>query len=98
MSQRLISLNDDLRRLRDDGYEVAVVAGHLVVSHVPYVDAARQVRYGTVVSALELSGDVTVKPALMSPTSPVATRATRPAPRCPCSSSTDSRHIRSPVS
>jgi hypothetical protein len=62
MSQRLISRNDDLRRLRDDGYQVAVAAGHLVVSHVPYVDAARQVRYGTLVSVLELSGDVTVKP------------------------------------
>jgi len=62
MSQRLISRNDDLRRLRDDGYQVAVVAGHLVVSRVPYVDAARQVRYGMLVSVLELSGDVTAKP------------------------------------
>src|ERR1022692_4242400 len=62
MSQRLISLNDDLRRLRDDGYEVAVVAGHLIVSRVPYVNASRQVGYGILVSRLELSGDITVKP------------------------------------
>jgi hypothetical protein len=62
MSQRLISLNPDLRRLRDDGYQVAVVVGHLVVSHVPYVNAYQQVSYGILVSRLELSGDVTVKP------------------------------------
>jgi ThiF family len=50
------------QRLRDDDYELAVVAGHLVISHVPYVDGARQVRYGTLVSVLDLSGDQTIKP------------------------------------
>jgi hypothetical protein len=62
MSQQLISRSADLRRLRDEGYEVAVVGGHLTVGHVPYVDAARQVRYGTLISELTLAGDVTIKP------------------------------------
>jgi hypothetical protein len=62
MSPPLISRSADLRRLRDEGYEVAVVGGHLTVGHVPYVDGAQQVRYGTLVSELTLAGDVTGQP------------------------------------
>ncbi|NUR31442.1 MAG: ThiF family adenylyltransferase, partial [Catenulispora sp.] len=62
MSQRQISLSDDLRRLRDEGYEVAVIGGYLVLTHVPYVTGARNVRYGTLVSELTLRGDVTTRP------------------------------------
>ncbi len=62
MSQRRISLSDDLVRLREDGYEVRWIADHLVVEHVPYVTSAREVAYGRLVSTLELSGEVTVKP------------------------------------
>lgn len=58
MSERLISRSEDVRRLRDEGYEVAVIAGHLVVSHVPHVDRVRTVHYGSLVSELTLSGDL----------------------------------------
>lgn len=63
MSQRLISLSDDLRRLRDNGYEVDIVAGHVILTHVPYVTAGRRVEYGTLVSELTMRGDVTTRPA-----------------------------------
>jgi len=62
MSQRLISRSWDLCRLRDEGFEVAVAGGHLIVGHVPYVDNARQVRHGTLISELTLNGDVTCQP------------------------------------
>jgi hypothetical protein len=62
MSRQLISRSPDLKRLQDDGYEVAVKAGFLVVSHVPYVDADRKVRIGELVSELSLAGDITTKP------------------------------------
>jgi hypothetical protein len=62
MSQRLIDRSPDLRRLRDDGYEVAIARGHLVVTHVPYVNARREVRHGTLACALTLSGDATAPP------------------------------------
>jgi hypothetical protein len=62
MSQPQISRSEDLRRLRDDGYEVAVVGGHLTITHVPYVNAGPSIRYGTLVSELTLSGDVTARP------------------------------------
>jgi len=62
MSHSLISLNDDLRRLRDEGYEVSVVSAHLLVGHIPYVNSEGQVRHGTLVSNLSLNGDRTLPP------------------------------------
>ena len=62
MSPALISRSDDLRRLRDEGYEVDVANGYLLISHVPYVNAQGQVVYGTLISTLTLAGDVTTRP------------------------------------
>ncbi len=62
MSQQLISRNLDLKRLRDEGYDVSVRDGHLVVDRVPYVREHGQVAHGTLVSELTLQGDVTAKP------------------------------------
>lgn len=62
MSEPLISRSGDLRRLHDEGFEVEVVQGHLLVHHVPYVTAGKEVAYGTLVSTLTLSGDVTATP------------------------------------
>jgi hypothetical protein len=41
---------------------VAIIAGHLVVSHVPYVTESRDVHYAALVSDLTLAGDRTAKP------------------------------------
>jgi hypothetical protein len=62
MSQRLISHSPDLKRLRDEGYEVAVSSGFLVISHVPYLTASREVAFGQLVSELTLAGDKTTTP------------------------------------
>jgi hypothetical protein len=62
MSQRLISLSSDLKRLRDEGYEVETRAGYLIIHNVPYVDAERRVQRGTLVSNLNLAGETTASP------------------------------------
>jgi hypothetical protein len=62
MSAPRTSRSPDLQRLVDDGYDVAIVAGFLVVRNVPYVDRYRQVRRGQLVSRLDLAGDRTVAP------------------------------------
>lgn len=62
MSRRLISRSSDLRQLRDDGYDLEIRAGHLLVHHVPYVTASREVAYGTLVSELNLANEVTAPP------------------------------------
>src|SRR5260370_37185380 len=63
MSHHLINPNNpDLLRLRDEGYDIDVVEGYLVARNVPYVNSARKVRLGILISSLDLSGDRTNKP------------------------------------
>jgi molybdopterin/thiamine biosynthesis adenylyltransferase len=62
MQLSLISHSPDLIRLIDDGYEVQVQDGLLLVHHIPYVNSERTVAYGTLVSELTLAGEVTTRP------------------------------------
>src|SRR5262245_41393690 len=62
MSQRLISLSPDLTKLKDEGYEIDIISGHLVLHNVPYVNAKKQVRRGALISSLDLAGEVTTRP------------------------------------
>lgn len=62
MSRRLISRSGDLRRLVEEGYELEVRGSCLLVHHIPYVTAAQEVKYGTLLMALTLAGDVTAAP------------------------------------
>lgn len=62
MSRELFSLNSDLKRLRDEGFFAQIQGGLLMVREVPYVDASRSVRRGTLISSLNLSGNKTQMP------------------------------------
>lgn len=62
MSHRLINLNPDLKRLRDEGHELEIRGAFLLVHHIPYVNAQRQIAYGTLVTSLSLSGEKTIRP------------------------------------
>lgn len=57
MSAAVISLNPDLKRLQDEGYELEVHDGCAIVRNVPYLDHTRTVQRGTLVSPLKMSGD-----------------------------------------
>ncbi|MFP5040446.1 DUF6791 domain-containing protein [Parasediminibacterium sp. JCM 36343] len=55
MQQQLINLNPDLKRLLDEGYEMEVIGGrYLLVHHIPYLNPAKDVKYGTLVNILTL--------------------------------------------
>src|SRR4051794_38056472 len=62
MSQLLISRSADLRRLRDEGYDVSIRSGYLLIGHVPFRDAAGEVAYGSFASTLTMSGEATGPP------------------------------------
>ena len=62
MSQQLINRSSDLKQLQDDGYEIEMRAGHLLLKHIPYVTSSRKIKHGTLVSELTLAGDVTARP------------------------------------
>lgn len=63
MLQQLISHSPDLKRLQDEGYELEVKGGYLLIHHIPYVTHLREVKYGILVSELSLANSQkTIKP------------------------------------
>jgi hypothetical protein len=62
VSHRLINRSPDLKQLRDEGYDIEIRSGHLLVKSVPYVNAQKQLKRGTLVSKLNLANDATAKP------------------------------------
>jgi hypothetical protein len=62
MSQKLIGHSSDLKRLRDEGYDVEIRSSHLLVKDVPYVNSRTEVKRGILVSTLALAGDRTTTP------------------------------------
>lgn len=62
MSQRLINRSDDLVRLRNEGYNIAIAHDHLLVRDVPFLNARKEVQRGVLVSHLEMTNDVTDQP------------------------------------
>src|SRR6266852_4268989 len=62
MSQRPISRSADLKKLRDEGYDLDVRSGCLLVKDVPYVNSRREVKGGILVIKLVLADDQTGRP------------------------------------
>ncbi len=62
MSHKLINHSPDIKKLRDEGYEIEIISGYLVVSNVPYLNSKKEVQYGTLVSELTLAGEKTTTP------------------------------------
>lgn len=62
MSPLPVNPSLDILRLRHEGYEVALRDCYLAVSHVPYVDSNRQVRFGVLVSKLNVAAEKILPP------------------------------------
>ena len=58
MSARVISLNPDLKRLRDEGFELEIKEGNAIIYNVPYLDASLTIQRGILVSPLVMRGDI----------------------------------------
>lgn len=52
MFQKLVSHNDDLRRLVEKGYAVAFDSNYLVVRDIPYLDDQKRLQIGAIVTKL----------------------------------------------
>ena len=62
MSHLQISHSTDLKQLRDEGYNIEIKAGYLLLKDVPYLNCNKQIMHGTIVSKLDLAGNKTVPP------------------------------------
>lgn len=57
MSPKQVALNPDIKRLSNDGYEVEVKNGYLIIHSVPYINSNRQIKKGIVVTDLNINFD-----------------------------------------
>lgn len=62
MQHLQINRSPDLKRLRDEGFEIEVKGGYLIVHHIPYVNSNREVKLGKLITSLSLNNDVTIRP------------------------------------
>lgn len=58
----LVDRSPDLAKLVEDGYDVEIRDGNLLIHHVPYVNADGHVAYCILVSELTTNGEQTVAP------------------------------------
>ena len=62
MSQQLISRSPDLKRLRDEGYDITIQHGYVVVRQIPYVQGKDEIGIGTLIMSLTSAGDIAIQP------------------------------------
>ncbi|MGC7405378.1 ThiF family adenylyltransferase [Pandoraea pneumonica] len=55
MSRLLISRNPQLQRLINEGYDIEIRSGHLLVHSVPYVTSNKQIARGVIVSEMSMA-------------------------------------------
>ena len=53
MFQKLVSHNDDIKRLVERGYAVAFDSNHMVIRDIPYLNDQQQMQIGAIVTQLE---------------------------------------------
>ncbi len=57
-----INHSPDLKRLWDEGYEIEISEGYLLMHHVPYLTSTKKVEFGVILTPLNLAGDITQTP------------------------------------
>ena len=62
MYAALISHSSDLQRLQAEGFVMEVCDGCPLSHHIPYVNSAREMKDGTLIMPLCISGDHTIRP------------------------------------
>ena len=62
MSHQLFAHSSDLRKLRNEGYNLEIRSNHLLVKDIPYVNSRKEIRRGILVMPLTLAGDATTQP------------------------------------
>lgn len=62
MSRQLIARSSDLLQLQNEGFDIEIRAGHLLVKDVPYVSSTKEIKHGILISTLKVNGDVTDRP------------------------------------
>ena len=57
-----LDLDINIRRLQDEGYEVSFSSGYILVSHIPYLNTTKELKYGILACPIEISGNGVAPP------------------------------------
>jgi hypothetical protein len=60
MSTQLIDHNEDLKKLKEEGYNISIINENIVVKGIPYVNKEKKIVFGTIFCPFTLSGEKTV--------------------------------------
>src|SRR6185312_1860087 len=61
MFQKLVSHNDDIRRLVEKGYAVGFDSNYMIVRDIPYLDDKGELKIGAIVTKLEFTDNEHVR-------------------------------------
>lgn len=62
MLTQLIDHNEDLKQLKNEGYNISFINNHLVVDGIPYVNENKEILFGAIYSPYNLLGDNKITP------------------------------------
>lgn len=62
MLHKLVDHSPDLKRLRDEGYEIQIKGTHILISNIPYVNSGKDINFGTIISELTIAGKQAGRP------------------------------------
>lgn len=62
MSQKLLNLNLVLQKFVNAGLSITIKTPYLILNEIPYIYNDHTIKYGKIVSQLNLSGDLVIKP------------------------------------
>ena len=62
MSIQLINHNEDLKRLKDEGYNISLIGGNILIQDIPYVNKEGKIKSGMIFCSCTFSGENLVQP------------------------------------
>lgn len=62
MLEALTSRNEDLQRLKEEGFVMEACDGCLIIHHIPYLNASHEMKDGILIMPLCSTGDRTIRP------------------------------------
>ncbi|MCM3719438.1 ThiF family adenylyltransferase [Fictibacillus phosphorivorans] len=60
MSTQLIDHNEDLKKLKDEGFNISLINQNIVIKGIPYINKEKKILFGTIFCPFTLSGEKTV--------------------------------------
>ncbi|MEE1899561.1 ThiF family adenylyltransferase [Flavobacterium rakeshii] len=62
MSHKLIDHSPDIKKLRNEGYEVEIIGNYLLIHSIPYLNSEKMQALGTLVTNVSIANNSVVKP------------------------------------